>query len=62
MVLTAVLADREVRVMLNSGANQNYISTTLSQRFDRYKRKKELPYSLSMANGSQSGLVTEYLH
>ncbi len=61
MVLTAVLGEREVRLMIDSGANQSYVSRSTGQWLRQYKRKKELPYSLTMANGSHARLVDECL-
>jgi transposase InsO family protein len=62
IALTAVLDGIQVRVMVDSGANRNYASRDLGQRLRKYQRKREMPYSLSMANGNTSRPVDTELH
>ena len=61
MVLTAVLGGQQVKVMIDCGANQSYASRTTGQRLRHYLRKKELPYSLTMANGNAARPVDSEL-
>ena len=52
MVLTARLEGRPVRIMLDSGANQNYASLRLWGLLPQQRRNKENPYPLTMADGT----------
>lgn len=54
MVLTAVLEKLPVRIMLDSGANGNYVSTQMAQRLKDCQAMKKHPYRLTMADGSPS--------
>jgi Reverse transcriptase (RNA-dependent DNA polymerase)/Retroviral aspartyl protease len=66
MVLTAELEGEEVRVMLDSGANQSYASYEMGEKLWTQRRRKKIPYPLTMADGSpvafNDGKVTDELY
>ena len=51
MVLTAQLEGKEVRVMIDSGANRSYASTEVAESMKQWIRTKKDPYPLRMADG-----------
>ena len=52
MVLTASFIGKTIRIMLDCGANRNYISLRIGQLFYDRVTEKEHPYPLTMADGS----------
>ena len=52
LVFGATLADEEVQVMIDCGANQNYASPQLAERLYKQCRQKAKPYSLNIADGT----------
>jgi len=52
LVFGAILADEEVQVMIDCGANQNYASPQLAERLQKQCRQKAKPYPLNMADGT----------
>ena len=66
MVLTAELEEKNVRIMIDCGANQNYASVELGQQMSRWMRNKKEPYPLTLADGTPishgNGWVRRELH
>ena len=58
----AKLAGERVRLMIDSGANQNYVSTQIAEKLKVYRETRPVPYPLTMADGSTTGWVRERLH
>jgi hypothetical protein len=52
LVLTARLETEKVRILVDCGANRSYASFRLGQKLSSWRRKKEHPYPLTMADGT----------
>ena len=50
--LTANIAGQKANAVIDSGANRSYASIELGEKLRRYKKRKEYPYPLTMADGS----------
>jgi hypothetical protein len=55
LVLTAELEGEPVKIMIDSGANRSYASTAMGQKLQNWKKDKEKPYPLTMADGTPLG-------
>jgi hypothetical protein len=66
IILQATLEELPVRVMIDSGAQGNFVSHNLGQRLGTLQRKKENPYRLTMADGTPTeqddGWIRKELH
>ncbi|SLM37229.1 Aspartic peptidase domain, partial [Lasallia pustulata] len=48
--------------MVDSGANQNYVSRRMAQQLKEYEQNKDIPYPVNTANGKFMEFVTKQLH
>ena len=55
MILPARLADKETKIMVDSGAIGNYISSGCVKRHQIETCNKSKPYQLALADGSAAG-------
>ena len=51
----AKLAGERVRLMIDLGANQNYVSTRMAEKLKVYRETRPVPYPLTIADGSTTG-------
>ena len=61
MVFKAALSREEVKVMIDSGANQNYVSRRTAQKLMTYEQLRDIPYPVNAANGKFMDFVTKQL-
>ena len=61
MVFRAALSQEEVRIMIDSGANQNYVSRRTAQKLTAYEQRRDIPYPVNAANGKFMDFVTKQL-
>ena len=61
MVFKAALAQEEVGIMIDSGANQNYVSRRTAQKLTAYEQRRDIPYPVNAANGKFMDFVTKQL-
>jgi len=55
MILSARLADKETKIMMDSGAIENYISSKYVKRYQIETCNKSKSYQLALADGSAAG-------
>ena len=61
MVFKAVLSGETITIMVDSGANQNYVSRRVAQTLKVYKEKRDIPYPVTTADDKVMAMVTEQL-